>query len=70
MPILPILIRILQRIVEAVGVPVEVLRGGGILDEGVRAEESPEERVVDARIGVYQAATHDVFVSGVAVGVF
>ena len=60
MPKLPILIRIFQRIIQAVGIAVEVLRGGGILDEGVRAEEAYEEGVVDAGISVYQAATCNV----------
>ena len=37
------------------------------MNEGVGAEETSEEWIVDAGIGVYQPATHDVLVFGVAV---
>ena len=51
---LPTLIRILQRIVEAVGVAVEVLRTRRVLDERVGHQEAAEGVVVQTRVAVDQ----------------
>jgi hypothetical protein len=43
-------VRVLQRVVEDVGVPVEGLRIVGVLDNGVRADETPDGGIVVAGV--------------------
>ena len=64
---LPTLIRILQRIVEAVSVTVEVLCICRILNQWIGTHEASGDRIVEAGVGVIDTQACDYFVPRIAV---
>ena len=64
---LPALIGILQRIVQTIGISVEVLGVEGILQDGIGREVPAEGGGVEAGVHIDEAPAREVFVSGVAV---
>ena len=63
---LPTLIRILQRIIQCIRIPVEVLGEIWTLDLRVRTQETSQHRVVESGVHVDEAVAGQVLVAAVA----
>ena len=66
MPELPIPIHIHQRIIQTIAVPVEALRKVWHLHVWVRAEETAQDRVIQAGIHVDKPELRKMFMTRVA----
>ena len=62
----PVRIGVFQRVVHAVGVPVEVLGAARILHVVVHREEGAGDGVIDPSVHVDEPVTHQMLVSGEA----
>ena len=63
---LPIRVGVLERIVHAVGIAVEVLGAAWVLHEIVHGEEGAGDGIIDPAVHVDESVTHQMLMSGKA----
>ena len=62
----PVRVGVLQRVVQAVGIPVEVLGATRVLHEVVHRKEGAGDGVIDPSVHVDEPVTHQMLVAGEA----
>ena len=60
----PVRVSVLERVVHAIGIPVEALRAARVLNKVVHREEGAGDGIIDAPVHVDEPEGHHVLVSG------